>query len=46
MFLKGSFEMYKVLLVEDDPGIGKTVEFNLLDEGYEVRWSKNLKIPA
>ena len=35
--------MYKVLLVEDDPGIGKTVEFNLKDEGYEVYWAKNLR---
>ncbi len=34
--------MYQVLLVEDDPGIGKTVEFNLQDEGYKVFWAPTL----
>lgn len=36
-------EVYRILLVEDDPGIGKTVDFNLKDEGFEVLWAKCLQ---
>lgn len=32
-----------ILVVEDDPGIGKTLVFNLKDEGYDVLWAQSLK---
>ena len=34
--------MFNILLVEDDPVIGKTVEYNLKDEGFLVLWAKNI----
>ena len=34
--------MFTILLVEDDPGIGRTVEFNLIDEGFKTMWVQSV----
>ncbi|MEY2987796.1 MAG: hypothetical protein RJB13_1317 [Pseudomonadota bacterium] len=31
----------KILLVEDEPAIGETLQFNLVSEGFEVEWLKD-----
>jgi two-component system OmpR family response regulator len=33
----------EVLLVEDDPYLGKVLKVNLEQEGYQVHWAQNLK---
>lgn len=31
----------KILLVEDEPAIGETLQFNLVSEGFDVEWRKD-----
>ena len=35
--------MIKILLVEDDPALGKGLKMNLEYEGYEVEWARDLR---
>ncbi|MBX3017746.1 MAG: response regulator transcription factor [Bdellovibrionaceae bacterium] len=35
--------MIEILLVEDDPGIGRGLSIHLQTEGYQVYWAKNLE---
>jgi DNA-binding response OmpR family regulator len=38
--------MSNILLVEDDPVLGRGLNVNLESEGYQIRWARNLKDAA